>query len=747
MPGVLQTGQKRPAAVVTGEDGGQQSHYSSSASVDSKRARLARDASESLTQANDRGDSDHSQIRNGDAIQAFAEDSFRAGSIVRVKLKNFVTYTAAEFHLGPSLNMVIGPNGTGKSTLVCAICLGLGWASEHLGRAKEIGLFVKNGSTEAEIEIELAAGAGRDANPVVRRLIRKTDNKSIFWINGKLSSKNAVLALCKEYSIQIDNLCQFLPQDRVVEFAKMSDVDRLRETQRAAAPPQMVEWHDQLKALRTEEKKFETEQQNHQRHLEGLEKAQNAAREDVNRWQQRQGLLQKSKCLKKVRPIIEINLRRVELEQAKEVRRAAKQEFDQIKADVEPVRLAQAEAETYRDQIDQVVKLRKNRVESMKTKADKIIVEIDEKQQAVTDLATDVSAEVAAKRERERDIARTTADIAKLERQRQEHPVDYDAAAFSQRLKDLRSQITALGESLADKQLARNDLTSRIRSLVIEERNVQGLRQQLDTQSGKQASMLGKVSGDTAIAWNWFQENKAGLPLKGEVYGPSILECSIRDPRYAQVVENQLRRGDFIAITCTNGDDQRLLSDRFLSKAENNGLGLHDIHMRTSPKPLSSYRPPVAHADLSRFGFEGYVIDYIQGPDPVLAMLCDNAQVNKIAYASKPITDEQHNAASNSPIQKWVSGKSINAITTRREYNASSTAVTQLKPAKYFVDQPVNTEEKRRLEEKITNIGRDYAELKELLRINIEEMSAIDSQIKELKTKKVRLSCTRNGIY
>jgi len=49
------------------------------------------------------------------------------GSIVRVKLTNFVTYTDVEFHPGPSLNMVIGPNGTGKSTLVCAICLGLGW--------------------------------------------------------------------------------------------------------------------------------------------------------------------------------------------------------------------------------------------------------------------------------------------------------------------------------------------------------------------------------------------------------------------------------------------------------------------------------------------------------------------------------------------------------------------------------------------------------------------------------------------
>lgn len=52
------------------------------------------------------------------------------GSIVRVTLKNFVTYTAAEFLPGPSLNMVIGPNGTGKSTLVCAICLGLGWETK-----------------------------------------------------------------------------------------------------------------------------------------------------------------------------------------------------------------------------------------------------------------------------------------------------------------------------------------------------------------------------------------------------------------------------------------------------------------------------------------------------------------------------------------------------------------------------------------------------------------------------------------
>lgn len=44
---------------------------------------------------------------------------------MRIQLKNFVTYDFVEFHPGPHLNMVIGPNGTGKSSIACAICLGL----------------------------------------------------------------------------------------------------------------------------------------------------------------------------------------------------------------------------------------------------------------------------------------------------------------------------------------------------------------------------------------------------------------------------------------------------------------------------------------------------------------------------------------------------------------------------------------------------------------------------------------------
>lgn len=67
---------------------------------------------------------------------------YKPGAIVRIKVTNFVTYTSAEFFPGPKLNMVIGPNGTGKSTLVCAICLGLGWGPQVQSLQTSLAMFV-----------------------------------------------------------------------------------------------------------------------------------------------------------------------------------------------------------------------------------------------------------------------------------------------------------------------------------------------------------------------------------------------------------------------------------------------------------------------------------------------------------------------------------------------------------------------------------------------------------------------------
>jgi chromosome segregation ATPase len=80
--------------------------------------------------------------------------------------------------------MIIGPNGTGKSTIVSAIALGLGYHPKELGRAREIKEFVKReeGIQDGWVELELKRIGQR--NPTIRRAMNRRDNKSIFYLNG-----------------------------------------------------------------------------------------------------------------------------------------------------------------------------------------------------------------------------------------------------------------------------------------------------------------------------------------------------------------------------------------------------------------------------------------------------------------------------------------------------------------------------------------------------------------------------------
>ena len=50
-------------------------------------------------------------------------DGYKAGSIIRVRMVNFLTYDECEVFPGPRLNIILGPNGTGKSTVTHAIYL------------------------------------------------------------------------------------------------------------------------------------------------------------------------------------------------------------------------------------------------------------------------------------------------------------------------------------------------------------------------------------------------------------------------------------------------------------------------------------------------------------------------------------------------------------------------------------------------------------------------------------------------
>ncbi|CAG8496460.1 5616_t:CDS:2, partial [Ambispora gerdemannii] len=205
------------------------------------------------------------------------EDGYLYGSIVRVQLKNFVTYDFVEFFPGPNLNMIVGPNGTGKSTIVCAIALGLGWNTSLLGRAKEISDFIKHGAVIAEIEIELKCP---DKNVVINRKIKKEKNSTSWKIDGQKATHREVNKRITELNIQVDNLCQFLPQDKVNEFAQLSPSELLIQTQKAVGEKSLIEYHQKLIKLREEEKSLLMSAKADREQMENLEKRNSVLERD-----------------------------------------------------------------------------------------------------------------------------------------------------------------------------------------------------------------------------------------------------------------------------------------------------------------------------------------------------------------------------------------------------------------------------------------------------------------------------------
>jgi chromosome segregation ATPase len=359
---------------------------------------------------------------------------FQPGAIVRVKLTNFVTYENAEFFPGPNLNMVIGPNGTGKSSLVCAICLGLGWGPQHLGRAGQVGEFVKHNMSDAIVEIELQKRSNESRNHVVRLRIIRDGNGREWWLDGKKTSLKQVQHLTKSLSIQIDNLCQFLPQDKVSEFAALSPVDLLQQTQRAAAPEYMLEWHDELKKLRKEQKTLEIQNEGDKEQLGRLENRQQNLHAEVERLQERIKIQEKVSVLEKTVPFVEYRIALAQHKIFKKDKHEAQMRFKELAARITPTLQSIDAKESYRDQIKAVVKEREQVLKSAERDADAQTRAIDALVEKAKNIEQQANSIHDAERKRRAELVKIEKNIRDMQARLNGTTVEFNAAEWNERV-------------------------------------------------------------------------------------------------------------------------------------------------------------------------------------------------------------------------------------------------------------------------------------------------------------------------
>jgi len=358
---------------------------------------------------------------------------FQVGSIVRVKLIDFVTYARAEFFPGPNLNMVIGPNGTGKSSLVCAICLGLGWGPIHLGRAGQIGEFVKHNQEHAIIEIELQGVKGGE-NHVVKVKITKDGNGREWWLNGKRCPLKEVQLLCKSLSIQIDNLCQFLPQEKVSEFAALSPVELLLQTQRAAAPPAMLAWHENLKSFRKEQKILEGQGTEDKEALARVESKMASLQAQKEQLEEINSIKDNVVMLKQTLPFIEYRELQKKGRETKERKTIAHQRLQRLKDESQPSLEAVNRKTEYREILGAVINSRQKVLQHAEQDAQTAITEVEQLDTEIKEFDQEVEAEKNSGKQRAQDVVRSRTRLREFEAQLRENVPDFNGQEWNEKI-------------------------------------------------------------------------------------------------------------------------------------------------------------------------------------------------------------------------------------------------------------------------------------------------------------------------
>lgn len=254
--------------------------------------------------------------------------------------------------------------------------------------------------------------------------INREGNKSAFAINDKPASKKQVQELARHFSIQIDNLCQFLPQDKVVEFAAMTPVDLLRSTQRAVAPQEMTDMHESLKELRKQQKLVEAENTSNQDTLANLENRQRMQQADVDRMRERNEIQQRISFLERSRPIWQYRDARVVHEKAKNNRDATAAELSELEAEVEPALQAVNAKEEYQQRIEAALKQRTQAVKQAEQAADTIDQKIKGLHESHKELDRKLETEATGGKKSRQEIARFEGNIARLNKQLEEPPPD-----------------------------------------------------------------------------------------------------------------------------------------------------------------------------------------------------------------------------------------------------------------------------------------------------------------------------------
>ena len=500
----------------------------------------------------------------------------------------------------------------------------------------------------------------------------------------------------------------------------MTPVELLKSTQQAAAEPEMLEWHEELKSLQKTQATYQRLHQTNSEQLDGLKTRQENNRVDVERMREKVETQKRVAWLEECRPIGLVTASRTEAQEAKETQRRLQRELNQLREDAAPALQSSNAKAAYLKTAEHHKKECANDIGVATQACSQLDKEDQEMQKQITESCDLITAETNSTRAKKQTLLHAQRDVTKLRQKSNEPPPDADVDELNERIKEIKArqrQIvddkTALKESLATLRTRQEDKRSKGAAL-------KKKKEELDTKAGQQLSKLEKAYPDTHRAWTWITENR-GL-FEREVFGPPMISCSLKDIALADKIESLLRPTDFKMITFQTQKDFETM------RQQAKRMNIHDLSLRVrSSGSLEEYRPPLRNEQLHSLGFDSWALDDIEGPANVLAMLCER-NLHAAAISRRPVDGQQYEDIVKSGLSCFVAGSTSYLIARRREYGSAgeSTRTTEVRPARVWNHSAGDYSGEK------ASISREVAELRSDFEAGREQMIESEKELKHL---------------
>uniref|UniRef100_A0A5F8A1L2 Structural maintenance of chromosomes protein 5 n=2 Tax=Macaca TaxID=9539 RepID=A0A5F8A1L2_MACMU len=612
---------------------------------------------------------------------------FVEGSIVRISMENFLTYDICEVSPGPHLNMIIGANGTGKSSIVCAICLGLAGKPAFMGRADKVGFFVKRGCSRGMVEIELFRASG---NLVITREIDVAKNQSFWFINKKSTTQKVVEEQVAALNIQVGNLCQFLPQDKVGEFAKLSKIELLEATEKSIGPPEMHRYHCELKNFREKEKQLETSCKEKTEYLQKMVQRNERYKQDVERFYERKRHLDLIEMLEAKRPWVEYENVRQEYEEVKLVRDRVKEEVRKLKEGQIPITRRIEEMENERHNLEARIKEKATDIKEASQKCKQKQDVIERKDKHIEEIQQALTVKQNEELDRQRRISNTRKMIEDLQNE----------LKTTENCENLQPQIDAITNDLRriqdEKALCEGEIIDKRRereTLEKEKKSVDDHIVRFDNLMNQKEDKLRQRFRDTYDAVLWLRSNRD--KFKQRVCEPIML--TVRDNK-------KLRVNAVIAPKSSYAD-----------KAPSRSLN-----------------------ELKQYGFFSYLRELFDAPDPVMSYLCCQYHIHEVPVGTEKTRERIERVIQETRLKQIYTAEEKYVVKTSFYSNKIISSNTSLKVAQ-FLTVTVDLEQRRHLEEQLKEISRKLQAVDSRLIALRETSKHLEHKDNELRQKKKEL--------